>query len=324
MTAMDTEGQPLPGMPRDRYMRPLVIPVQGGPRVPYTRCTTFIAAVDSHHALDKWKQRKVAVGLAERADLLLSVAAHRDDDRRLDDLCAQALDAGGGGAAATVGTALHTFTERMDRGLPLGVVPQEFRADLAAYETATAALRAVHIEAFTVYDPFRIGGTPDRIVEFQGGLFIADLKTGQRMDYGQVKVAAQLAAYSHSVLYDPATDERSVHGASKERGIVIHLPAGSGTCRLYWTDLRVGWKAVQIAREVRAIQGTRNTLTAIDDAPQAEAQAALVFDTTPSLAEQIAATTSRAQVVLLWRDHQDEWTPELTSLASARVAVLTA
>src|SRR5215216_1989672 len=175
-------------IPRDKpWKRPLIIPpemagnpdYQGQAKLkPYTRATTFISCLENTHNLQLWKMRQVAIGLALRPDLLMLVSSlglqPEDDDEykewrsKMDEVCEQALEAAESSAPANIGTALHAFTDRIDRGQPLGKVPREYQKHLRAYEAATADLTAVHIERFLVNDEYQIGGTPDRISLLDG------------------------------------------------------------------------------------------------------------------------------------------------------------
>lgn len=318
MTVETLQPQPQ----RDRWGRPLVTPPGGGKPVAYTRCTTFVGCIEDTYNLSKWQQRMVALGLAERRDLLLSVAAHRDDKDHLNKVCEEAQEAAKAHAGATIGTALHGLTERMDRGLDTGVVPDEYAPDLAAYADATKDLTATHIEQFTVLDNLKIGGTPDRVVRYKGKRYIADLKTGS-IQYGYLKIAAQLAVYARSRPYDVTTDERmDPHGAELDRGIIIHLPAGSGTCRLYWVDLLAGWNAVLVARDVRAARALpyRDLVQPLDDAdptPVAPAPG-------PDVPALIAACTTADAVRALWKQYATTWQEEWTALAKAHIEALQA
>jgi len=111
-----------PTIERDRYGRPKVIPPDQGAdakKVSYTRCTTFVSVLEDRYNLEKWLQRMVATGLAQRPDLVLAAAAAQDNKSKLNGLCDDAIEAAKGKAAATTGTALHTLTEMLDRGQPL-------------------------------------------------------------------------------------------------------------------------------------------------------------------------------------------------------------
>lgn len=297
-------------IPRDRWGRPLVVPPEGGKPVPYTRVTTFIDVLDDKRALTNWMKRTVAVGLSERPDLLLAVSAHRDDKEELNRITEEALEAAKGRAAATTGTALHALAEQVDRGLKLPALPESARRDVDAYRAATAGMKMLLVEEFVVNDELRVGGTPDRIVSFDGRYFIADIKTGD-IKYGAGKIAMQLALYSRSVLYDHRTKKRApTPDVDQERGIIIHLPAGQGECTLHWVDLRKGWEGVGLAAKVRDWRKEKNLTERIDQPtplPAADRLAFLIRN---------AGTVGKLHT--LWRDHQDEWTDQHTELASQR------
>lgn len=318
-----------PEIDRDRYGRPMVMPPNGGKRVAYTRCTTFIDVLDDRFNLEQWKQRMVATGLAQRPDLLLGVQAHLDDKRELNKLCDSAREAAASSAAATTGTALHALTELIDRGQELPVIPTESKADLDAYRAATAGLKATHIERFAVMDRLKVGGTPDRIVKYGGESYIADIKTGS-IEWGTLKIAMQLAIYSRSSLYDIATGARTVHGASTNRGIIIHLPAGQAKAELHWIDLEAGWHAVQVAKDVREKRKLKfKELTEPFGKPDRDSlhlqkrDAAKAEDRAgSSLEQQINACETPDEVRQLWADNAKGWTETLTAAAKRRIAGL--
>lgn len=336
-------------VPRDGKQRPLIIPEGGGRRVAYQRTTTFTSTIEDRYKLEQWKQRAVALGLTMRPDLALRVASiglaglSGDDQaakNALDDACEDAREAAKANAAATTGTALHALTETLDRGEAMPVIPEAYLADLEAYEKATAVLDHEHIEAFTVHDPLKVGGTPDRISRYQGRRYIADVKTGD-ITFGALSISMQLAMYARSKLYDPTTGNRVEHGAEVDRAIVIHLPAGQGTCRLYWFDILAGWEACRVALGIRDKRRIRFADIAVEVDPGTDAPApvtgpdlvdrpldlgglggTLVDVETPSLADRIATADTVAEVRDLWRRNSKEWTDDLTALAKARIQEL--
>jgi hypothetical protein len=331
---------PPPAINRDHYGRPLVIPPTGGKPVAYTRATTYVDAIEDKIGLQKWMQRMTALGLASRPDLLLSVSAHRDDKKALDRICENAKEAAAASAAATTGTAIHALTELVDRGQDLPVLPDQAKADLAAYANATADLKAILIEQFCVLDTLKIGGTPDRVVEYGGERFIADVKTGS-IEYGTLKIAAQLAVYARSQTYDIATGARGHHEADMTRGIIIHVPAGQGTATLHWVDLEAGWYAVQVAGQVRDKRRLKfkdltspfgpferhQPGTVPGNTSMTRERAAADRDSQPaatSLEDRIKACGTADDVRALWEAHQDDWTDELTKTATMHIATLPA
>jgi hypothetical protein len=252
-------------IPRDRFKRPYVVPPGGIKAVTYMRCTNFVDVLEDKRNLEAWAQRQTALGLAERPDLLLSVTAHRNDKEALNDIVKQAKDAAKSNAKSNTGTALHALCEQCDRGQRLGTIPAAYRQDIRAYQAITRGMTHHYIEAFSVHDPYKVGGTPDRVVEYGGKFHIADLKTGS-IEWGALKIAMQLAMYAHSTPYDHIRAKRVPYPfeVDQNRAIVIHLPAGEGIAMLHWVDIAAGWEAVQTAAAVRTWRNRRNWFTTID------------------------------------------------------------
>ena len=244
---------------RDRWGRPLVIPPGGGKAVGYTRATTVAKTLDDGTALKKWAMRGVAVGVAERRDLRAEIGNNRDDNKALDRICEEALNAAGGKERRELGSQFHQWSEAHDAGEQPWGIDADGQRDLDAYANATADLTHIHIEQAVVQDDLRIGGTPDRITEWpaKGWRGIADVKTGGRdtssfMAYSALSIGIQLATYAHSVGYDVATGERFDLGDLDTRnGLVIHLVPGTAHVNLVWVDLEAGWEAAQHAVNVR-------------------------------------------------------------------------
>lgn len=290
---------PTPTVPRDGWDRPLVIPKQGGKPVPLARTTTYIDCIEDKTALSGWKSRMALVGAAKRPSLLDVVRQldpeDADDKRRLNTLAEQAMDISGANAKREKGTHLHTLSEYVDRGepLPAGTAARD-QLDMAAYMGATVAFDVKAVEKFVVVPELGTGGTFDRLLEYEGpgpdgdpieGRFIGDLKTGS-VQYGGLKMATQLAVYSRGELYDysrfpvdptdkkafaawkkrevPADEAAQAYnalpGVSQKWGIIIHLPAGSAECTLYWVDLEIGWAAAKLARKIRAMRGVKGAM----------------------------------------------------------------
>lgn len=268
-------------VPRDGKGRPLVWLPDGTKQTGYTRCTTFVGCLEDQYAVHLWQQRMVAIGLAERPDLLVSVAAHRNDREQLNELVEAAREAAKANAAARTGTALHSLVEQHDRGERV-LCPPAYRPDLAAYIAATADLEPVHIEQFCVNDNLRVGGTPDRLVKYRvdGKHYIADVKTGS-IDFGHLKFSMQFAMYANSEPYNHHAAEKGLRfgwpdDLDTNKAILIHLPQGEGRCDLYWVNIASGWDAVQIARAVRAWRNKKNLVVPFSEGgPPTMVQSAL-------------------------------------------------
>jgi hypothetical protein len=305
-------------LPRDRFGRPLIYVPERGRLVAYTRATTYAGSVEDTYKLGQWMQRMVALGLAYRPDLMVSVAAFHDDKDELNKICDTAIEAAKGRAAAGVGTALHALTDKLDRGEELGPIPAEYMADLQAFERATKPLRVLSIERFVVLDELKVGGTFDRLYEFEGRWYIGDTKSGS-IEWGAGKIAMQLALYSRSVPYDYRTRQRSTFGGDvdQDRGIVVHMPAGSGEAELKWVDIAAGWRAVELATAVRKWRSRKGLITPLQTA---EGVVRDVFpETVPlTLMERVKAATSRAELVALYLERDEEWTDDHTRAAKVK------
>ncbi|NEA50467.1 hypothetical protein G3I35_30410 [Streptomyces sp. SID10815] len=295
---------PAPAVPRDGRGRPLVVPKGGGKPRSLTRTTTFIDCIEDKSALSDWRQRMTLVGAARRPALLEVVKQLSPDDaqdkRRLNAVAEQAASLAGANDRREKGTHLHSLSEFVDRGeeLPAGTDARDV-ADMAAYKMATVDFDVVAVETFVVVDSLGVGGTFDRMLRYSGpgpdgghveGLFIGDLKTGS-VQYSGLKMASQLAVYSRGELYDHTlcpVDERDakafaawrrkpvpaavasaayspVPAVSQDWGIIIHLPAGEARCTLYWADLRLGWEAALLARDIRRMRSTKGALVQFNE-----------------------------------------------------------
>lgn len=266
MTSLQWENSDIP---RDRWGRPMVMLPNGKKRESYRRTTTFVKSLDDMSGLMKWMSRQVALGMGQRKDLVLAAAAaDPGDKRKLGEIADKAAEHAKGmtGDAAETGTALHSLTERIDRGEKLGVIPAEYKADIEAYRRATEHIQFTAIETFRVHDQWKVAGTADRIGKLHGRTMIMDIKTGS-VDFPHA-MAMQLAMYARSVPYDIATDTRSTdpQPVDLNHGIIIHLPAGRGICELYEIDIAKGWGACLIAKQVWDWRGNKTLTRLIDPA----------------------------------------------------------
>jgi hypothetical protein len=256
---------------RDRWQRPLIVPKGGGKAKPYTRSSSAAKTVEDHWNLEMWARRGVAYGMAHDSSLVARVLAIGGDPGSWNQAQKNAVNVIHEDAqkvaqshkAADIGTAVHNLTEQLDRGEIVHAGPYE--ADLQAYVNALIAAglscRPEWVECRMVCDELEMAGTADRIVTAEGRVSrIADLKTGGSVDYGGLGWAAQLASYANGELYDVETDQRIwTPDLDLEVGYIIHLPAGQGRCTLYEIDLVAGYKAAQLANEIRAVRKASKT-----------------------------------------------------------------
>ena len=261
---------------RDQWGRPLVVPAGGDRPRPYTRSSSAAKTIEDTYNLELWARRNVAFGMARDASLVARVLAAGGDPSRWDTPAKRAVDRIVEDAStiaqahkgADIGTALHRLTELVDRDMDIVAGPYE--ADVNAYVNALIAAGLTvdprYVECRLVCDALEMAGTADRLLQRADGTWVvADLKTGATVDYGALGWSAQLAAYAHSDLYDPETTCRQpTPPLDKVVGIIIHLPAGQGTCTLYELDLAAGYRAAVLANEVRAVRrAARRWITAL-------------------------------------------------------------
>jgi hypothetical protein len=244
------------------------------PCVYYKRTTTFIDVLQDEFRLKAWDRRMVAYGMSQRPDLVMGAAAtdpNEDGDKtKLQKIADDAKAFARASAAATVGTSLHTFTQWLDEGKELGYIPEPYTHDLRAYEKCTKGIEWTNIESFRVYDPWKVGGTTDRIGWYRGQLTIFDVKTGGL--FFKPSPAMQLAMYAHSTPYDIATDKRITDVAELrlDVGYIIELPQGQGICRLQPVNIANGWRACQQAKVTWDIRDAPDEAWIMDRDEQAE------------------------------------------------------
>ena len=256
---------------RTKDGRPYIWSFEKEKETPYTRVTSFIDVLDDKTMLARWGERMALLGIRDSVELgreLMALlpcdpedeAALDAEKKALNDLVSRAKEFAGSRKAAQYGTDLHGLTEMADRAEVLPDLDAKVQADLDAYLVALERHRIVpvEIEVFVANDELKAAGTFDRTMDwYRDGWdeppmrVIGDLKTG-RVDYGQGKLAMQLALYANSKRYDPEKpQERESLGVSTTTGLVIHLPAGKAECKVYETDLTLGWEGLQLAKQVR-------------------------------------------------------------------------
>lgn len=241
----------------------------------YKRVTSYIDVIDDKRNVQAWSERMVLIGCAEDTGFLTGVLDVDPNTKEGRDLlnrrAEKAKDLGGANRKSDKGTHLHDLSEAVDRHETLpDDVPDEDVLDMRAYALATHGLFNIrHMEELVVNEQLGTAGTPDRISQWVGEgdlitptgeiimpdeLIITDLKTG-RVDFGALKMAMQLSIYSHSKLYvKDSPDRLDIENINQRWGIIMHLPAGSGECTLYWADLTLGWAAVQVATSVHEMR----------------------------------------------------------------------
>lgn len=261
---------------RDRWGRPTIIQVDGSLK-PYTRISSYGQNLENQTGLTKWKLRTVVAGAVARPDLMQLASAHKADDRKLDDLAQQMLDAGGASRAANTGTAIHEVLAQVDQGiLTRDAVPGNFLPYMQAwYDTLDQfGLEVIPemVELRLVNDHYEAAGSGDNFLmrTSDGKLIAVDKKTGKSIQPRPLAYMVQLALYATSVEYTVATGERSaLPNVDLEVAYIAHLPAQSDTCTLYEIDLREALKLADLSQAIRKAEKTTPKVIKLE--PQAAA-----------------------------------------------------
>ena len=266
---------------RDRWGRYRLPHPETGEARGWTRVTTLAGALEDSYGLGEWQKRNVVYGIGVRQDLAdLASASDADDVQQLNDIVKQATAAAKADLRANKGTALHKYTERIDRGEAVRA-HNRWDADLDVYKRALTKwgiqTHPKMCERITLVPELEVAGTMDKIVKYQNVPTIADLKTGgsveKGLSLGGMKIAIQLAIYSRGCgLWD--MDKKlwrpMPKGLNQELGIIIHLPAGEATATLYEVDLNVGWELALRAYQVRQDRKKKDYLVKVGESVTAE------------------------------------------------------
>ncbi|GAA3765702.1 hypothetical protein [Micromonospora maritima] len=324
--AAPAAGGVQPDPKRDRWGRYL-LPDPGEPgatsTLPWTRATTFAKSISDTFGLTKWQLRMALKGITMRPDLYARASAATIDDKQvLDQVAEAAKEAAASSSGANLGSALHQFSERLDRGEQVHV-PPPWDADIAAYQKALTDhaidVDADLIERIIVVRQHHVAGTLDRIYKSRRWRLprIGDLKTGKDLTHGWMEIAVQLALYANAdAMWNGLTDRyEPMPEVDREVGVVIHLPVGKATATVYEVDLTAGWEIAQVCADVRELRTRRNLAK----------PAAIATPTVDALLEQIEQAATDNALTALWQQAtgRGEWTDMHTAAAKARKAALT-
>lgn len=313
------------GVKRDRWQRYLLPDPETGVERAWTRVSTVARTLADEFNLTKWKLRMVAKGVALRPDLVAGAAAADPDvdKKTLDAIAEKAMERAGSSSGANLGTALHSFAERIDRGTAPNVseIPGALRPDLAEYintlQRHRLAIRSEWIERIVVVPALGVAGTFDRIVQQVAGvtkskpLSVLDLKTGKDLSYGWLEIAIQQAFYANaSFMWNPVTQSyEPMPEVDTDRALVLHLPVGKAKGELYGVNLIEGWEFAQLAMRVREVRSGAKGLGWLVD-PEPEDLAAHL----------VRKAQTQADLAALWdRFHpKGQWTEEVNAAAAQR------
>lgn len=329
VSASDTPKSDESEVRRDRYGRYLLPPLMNasGKEVPRTRATTFCKSVSDTFGLMQWSNRMVAKGVALRPDLYaLASATDVTDKKTFDKLAEDAKQAAGATSAASLGTALHSFTEAVDRGED-PEVPLQWKADIEAYKKlmidAALEIPLWGIERIVTVERFGIAGTFDRLAKVTkqlevgpyvlepGDWVILDVKTGKDLKYAFNEISIQLALYAHADAMWNGTEIQfeDMPDVRQDVGLVVHLPVGKGQAELYALDIESGWNAAELCEQVRnwrKVRGLAHKVSGVGNA---------------SWEDRINSAQSRQELSAIWNEASaaGQWTSKLEKMGKARL-----
>jgi len=263
----------LPVLPQKKTAKgAFAAPAKG--EVPWTRATTFAKAIADTFALNAWMQRMAIKGVTMREDLYALTAATPIENRKeLDEIVEEAKKAAGAKVAASLGTALHSFTESLDRGEEIQV-PKAWKRDTTAYSALLKEyglrIPAKAIERIVVVNKFRVAGTFDRIAQLTRDIefsvdehhtvtipkdtwVILDLKTGRDLSYGWNEISIQLYLYAVAdAIWNPDSWRyEAMPQVSQDWALVVHLPVGKARAELIALDLSGVATGAQLCYDAR-------------------------------------------------------------------------
>jgi hypothetical protein len=279
----------------DRWKRYRLPDPETGTPTGYTRATTFAKSISDTYALSQWGLRKVVEGLVEADDLYAAACALDFSDKEaVNRVANQAKEKAGAKTGANLGTAIHAFTEAVDRG-ENPRIPPKFRGHVAAWTTLLEKynLEVIEIEKRVLHTGWSVAGTLDRIVRFTkdttltvgkgksarthtfaaGNTMILDLKTGRDLEYGWMEIAVQLDVYADaSWIFDQEAptepwEWRPMYPEmNRDVALVIHIPAQEAEARasLYLIDIAFGRETGALCEQVRNARKRKNVAVELD------------------------------------------------------------
>ncbi len=287
----------------------------------FTRMTTFIKAASDSKAIESWQKRNVVIGAALRPDLVAQAKGltHAEGKEQLDTIAELLAEAAGAKRGSSMGTALHSLTEKADQGdlspLQDETLPEIVRGLLAEYRSKLIAYGFEVVPELierTVFLPQYggVAGTFDRVLYHRPSdtYVIADVKTGKNLDLGWDEIEAQEWGYAtayntygvwnHAVkLWVPPR-----YKVRTDIGLVMHLPIegpDAGKVSFLATSLTRGAAYAEECGRVRALRAAKPKpvpwpSTSLPT-PPAPAQA-------PSWRELFASVADVAEAGRLWTE----------------------
>jgi len=289
-----------------------IVDPETGQRAQCSRVSTYAKTISDMAALHLWEQRNVVKGLTARESLYaLACSTPWEDDKAIQAIAERAREAAGASDGAHRGTALHNFTEAVDRGQPIHG-PEGYLADAAAYAQALRdhqiTIDPALIEAVVYVPRFQLVGRIDRVAHSPlWGNHVEDLKTARNIWKTWCEITIQLACYAHaSHWWDNARDAWvPMPAVSQTDALVAHALVGTAETTFYRVPVELGWRAAELCESARAWRRSEERLpTACDPLDLA-------------YVDRVRSATSVADLRAVWAEAEPAglWTPELERMA---------
>lgn len=250
---------PLPPFPAqinvemDGYNRYKLPSPTTGRLTAYTRATTVSSTIADYYALNRWKQRMVAVNIMKLLDqsllgtdsdfnsqfLLTKLrAAIKNDpsEKTLGRLLDEIDNELGGADAKELGGAVHDWIAELDMGrVLLHQIPEQFQPYALAYQDCMARAGLIAIPEYTerlVLNDIgaeSIAGRLDGIclcVE-TGELHVLDRKTSKTLDFSWLEYGAQFAVYAFAskMLLPDRSGWEPMPDLNLKQAFCVHVPS---------------------------------------------------------------------------------------------------
>lgn len=302
----------------------------------WTRVTTFAKALDDTSNLSKWLCRMTIKGLVTDEALIVKTEDTDIDDRRgLDRIVEQAKEKAGANDAAANGTAIHTLTEKIDRGEKKVRVPAKWKRHIDGYkrlkDESGLEFPAELIERVVVVPELGVAGTFDRVCFVKedttvqvngktvhlrkGEAVVGDIKSNKSLDYAQVSIATQLAIYSRAkYMWNLYTEQwEPLPELNKQVGFIFHLPSTTGDAALYAIDLEAGWAFAQLCKTVREVRSQKKLVQQITTGD--------VFEADDEWEFRISQARTVAELSAIWAEANQlgVWNSQLERLGKQRM-----
>lgn len=270
---------PFPNEPDPAYKR-----IKKDGSTSWMRATRLAGAIADSYALSQWSQRHAMKGITldqSLFDLACTLDPERDREE-YNELAERAKKAASANERAHLGTQIHDVTEVADRDPTIyGDLPFDtpFSGHVKTWQEAIASygIEIIDIEEVVIVSDLGVAGRHDRIgrttrdivlIDLSGQTWVipkdvfivVDLKTGKDLSLAWHEIAIQLAVYANADMRWVPTLEgvEETQGRwyvprapmARQVAIVIHMPALEGGMTMYAVDIRRGWEAARLARDV--------------------------------------------------------------------------